>query len=426
MEEDEKTEFKRQLTKECLKTVVAFSNTKGGTLFIGVDDDGSIVGIDNPDSVSLDLIHMLTDAIRPDITMTSYTSHVVIDEKDIIKVDVQEGSSKPYYLREKGLCPEGVYIRKGPSSIPAPESLILRMIKECSESFESSISLEQNLTFNETKEIFKESGVQLEENQMITLGFYKGKLYTNLAYLLSDQCTSGIKIAAYSDHFKTKFLNRTEIKGSILKQSIDALKFIEPYNPLSSVINGLKRVDIRAYPESSLREAIVNAVVHRDYSVNSDTLISIYGDGISISSYGGLKKDLDYVDLFAGMSSTRNPKIMAIFYRLGFVEGYGTGIPRIMGDYNKTMFKPKFELTPNVFKVELPAITEDTTNLAYMTEVNQIVRYAEEHDNFTRSEIEEIISQSRSKTNHILSAMVDKGMLTIVGGGRGTKYKLCK
>lgn len=97
-----------------------------------------------------------------------------------------------------------------------------------------------------------------------------------------------------------------------------------------------------------------------------------------------------------------------------------------MGDYNKTMFKPKFELTPNVFKVELPAITEDTTNLAYMTEVNQIVQYAEEHDNFTRSEIEEIISQSRSKTNHILSAMVDKGILTIVGEGRGTKYKLCK
>lgn len=102
MEEDEKTEFEKQLTKECLKTVVASSNTKGGTLFIGIDDDGSIVGIDDPDSVSLDIIHMLTDAIRPDITMTSYTSHMVIDEKDVIKVDVQEGSSKPYYLREKG------------------------------------------------------------------------------------------------------------------------------------------------------------------------------------------------------------------------------------------------------------------------------------------------------------------------------------
>lgn len=300
------------------------------------------------------------------------------------------------------------------------------MITECSESFESSISLEQNLTFNETTEIFKESGVQLEENQMITLGFFKGKLYTNLAYLLSDQCTSGIKIATYSNHFKTKFLNRTEIKGSLLKQSIGVLKFIEPYNPLSSVINGLKRVDIKAYPESSLREAIINAVVHRDYSVNSDTLISIYGDGIPISSYGGLKKDLEYADLFAGVSSTRNPRLLAIFYRLGFVEGYGTGIPRIMGDYNKTIFKPKFELTPNVFKVELPAITEDTTNLTYMSEINQIMQYADEHNSFTRSEVEKVISQSRSKTNHILSAIVDKGMLTIVGEGRGTKYKLCK
>lgn len=276
MEEGERTEFKRQLTKESMKTVVAFSNTAGGTLYIGIDDNGSAIGVENPDAVSLNIIHYLSDMIRPDVTMTTDISHITLEKKDIIRVDVQEGPSKPYYLREKGLRPEGVYVRKGPSSIQAPESLIIKMIKECSTTFESSISAVQNLTFKTAKSIFEDTGVEFGNIQMSTLGLFEGELYTNLAYLISDQCTAGLKLAAYSDRYRTEFLNRAEVRGSVLSQAQKAMDFLNAYNPLRSRIIGLRRTDYRAYPDSALREALINAIVHRDYSLNSDILVSVY------------------------------------------------------------------------------------------------------------------------------------------------------
>ena len=421
MKEDGKTEFKKQFTKESMKTVVAFSNTTGGTLYYGIDDDGSAVGIADLDATSLDIVHHLSDAIRPDDTAITDISRIVIDDKDIIKIDVQEGPSKPYYLRDKGLRSEGVYIRKGPSSIQAPDSLILSMIKDCSTSFESSISLNQELTFDTAAKIFAEADVEFGDNQMNTLGFYEGDLFTNLAYLISDQCTAGIKLAAYSDRYKTEFLNRSEVRGCILSQAKEAMKFIDVYNPLRSKIAGLRRTDYRAYPDTALREVLINAVVHRDYSLNADILVSIYGDCISVSSYGGLRKGLGVDDIMKGISSPRNPRLAQIFYRLGFIESYGTGIPRMMGSYRDALIKPSIELSTNIFKVNLPAIEPAAVDQA---SVDTIIDLGRSCESFTRMEAEDACGESRSKTGEILSDMVREGLLERMGNGRGVRYRL--
>lgn len=423
MEEDSRTEFKRKLTKESMKTVVAFSNTDGGTLYYGIDDDGSAVGISDPDSTSLDIVHYLSDLIRPDVTAITDIDHIVIDDKDVIKVDVQEGPSKPYYLREKGLRSEGVYIRKGPSSIQASDSLILNMIKDCSATFESSISSKQDLTFDDATEIFAKADVDFGRNQMNSLGLLEGELYTNLAYLLSDQCTAGMKLAAFSDKYKTEFLNRSEIKGCILSQTQKALEFIDVYNPLRSRITGIKRTDYRAYPDAALREALINAVVHRDYSMNADILVSIYGNCISVSSYGGLRKGLGIDDILAGISSPRNPKLAQIFYRLGFIESYGTGIPRMMGSYRDALIKPSIELSTNIFKVNLPSIEPAAIN---QTAVDAIMNLGRSCESFTRSDAEKACGESRSKVGAILSDMVEDGILERQGNGRSVRYSILK
>ncbi len=421
MEEDIRTEFKRQLTNECMKTVVAFSNTVGGTLYIGMDDDGTPFGVNDVDSTSLRLIQLISDTIRPDTRMITDVDHVTIDGKDLVKVEVCEGTSKPYYLREKGLRPEGVYVRMGPSSVQATEAQILKMVRENSVSFESLISFNQDLTFSTAEHVFAEAGVEFGKNQMISLGLISGGSYTNLAYLVSDQCTVGMKLAAYSDRNKTGFLDRAEVRGSILTQVRDAMEFLNRYNPLRSNISGIRRTDWRAYPDYALREALTNAVVHRDYSVNADTLVSVFGDGISVASYGGLTKGLGVDDIIQGMSSPRNPMMASLFYRLGFIESYGTGIPRMMGDYKDALVKPSIQLSTNVFKVELPAISPSVNG---QSDVDAIMDYARSNGSLSRSDAERILGESRSKAGSLLSSMVDEGLLERVGNGKQTRYRL--
>ena len=199
------------------------------------------------------------------------------------------------------------------------------------------------------------------------------------------------------------------------------MSFINTYNPLVSKIEGLRRNDYRAYPVSSLREALINAVVHRDYSISADTLVSIFGDRMSIASYGGLRRGIGVDDLMMGISSPRNPKLASIFYRLGFVEAFGTGIPRIMGDYRDAGVKPSIDLSTNVFKLELP---RRTSKGADQSIIDDVMEYARSRESFTRSEIEDLVDVSKSKITSILSDMQSEGLIEKYGGGRATKYRV--
>ena len=287
--------------------------------------------------------------------------------------------------------------------------------------FESFISAVLDLTFDTAAGIFADAKVEFGKNQMRTLGFFDGELYTNLAYLISDQCTTGIKLAAYSDEYKTEFLNRKEVCRSVLSQAQRSMEFLDAYNPLRSKIIGLRRIDYRAYPEASLRESLVNAIVHRDYSLNSDILVSVYEDNMTISSYGGLRKGLGIEDIMMGISSPRNPRLAHIFYRLGFIESYGTGIPRMMGEYRDALIKPTIETSTNVFKVKLPAMVHAAVD---QQSVDAIMDLGRSRKSFTRPEAEKQTGESRSKTGAILSGMVEEGLLERIGNGKSVRYRV--
>lgn len=311
------------------------------------------------------------------------------------------------------------HIHNGPTSMQTPKSQI--MIGNDSDSFESSISACQDLTFNTAERIFSESDIMFDDEKAI-IGFYKDGLYTNLAYMISDQCTYGIKIAVFSDHQRTEILERTEIVGSVLSQPLDVMRFLRPYNKLRSTISDLIRTDWRTYPESSLRETVINAIVHRDYSLDVDTLISVFPDAISVSSYGGLKAGLETDDIIMGISSPRNQRMASIFQKLGFMNTLGTGIPCIMGDYRNNLLRPSIELSTNVFKIVLPMRKETATD---QTSVDMIMGYARKHGHFTRAEIERVTGDSRSKVGMMLSSMVDEGLIERTGNGRSTSYRIC-
>jgi ATP-dependent DNA helicase RecG len=345
-----------------------------------------------------------------------------IEGKDVVIITMMEGTSKPYYLREKGLKPEGVYVRSGPASIQAQESLILKMVREnSSDTFESALSVKQDLTFRSASRIFREYGSKFGEPQMRSLGFKKGDEYTNLAYLFSDQCEQGIKLAVFDDQSKSRFKDRMEVQGSILEQAEEAYRFIERYNPLRTEFAGLRRIDMRAYPEEAVREALINAVVHRDYSVNGSILVSIFGDSLAVSSVGGLNKGIGYDDILLGISSPRNLKLAAVFYRLSMIESYGTGIPRIMGAYKDNLIQPKIEISTNVFKITLPEKKKGSTD---NTEARTAMRLFDSTETITRSDVESALGVSRSRANMIISELLSDDKIRVRGTGRNTRYSL--
>ena len=146
--ESETIELKSSVVADLCKEVIAFANTRGGTLYIGVEDNGTVIGVDSADRVTLQINNMVRDSIKPDITMFVHYETQVINDKQIIAVTVQEGTDRPYYLGSKGLKPSGVYVRNGTSTDPASDTVIRKMIKETDgDSFETMRSLEQNLSF---------------------------------------------------------------------------------------------------------------------------------------------------------------------------------------------------------------------------------------------------------------------------------------
>ena len=205
--ESDTVELKSQLISDICKEIIAFANSRGGTLYVDVEDSGNVIGLADTDQSTLQLSNMIRDSIKPDVTMFVRYETLCVEGKNIIAVTVQKGTDRPYYLGSKGLKPSGVYVRNGTSTDPATDTAIRRMIKETDgDSFETMRSLEQQLTFKAAEEQFKKRNVPFDAAKMQTLGMVsQDGIYSNVALLLSDQCSHTIKAAAFSGTDKTTF-----------------------------------------------------------------------------------------------------------------------------------------------------------------------------------------------------------------------------
>ena len=356
--ESETVELKEVVVDDIKKEIIAFANCDGGKLYIGVRDDGTVIGLDNADSVSLQISNMVRDAIKPDITMFLHYETIVENGKNVVAVDIQRGTDRPYYLAKKGMRPEGVYVRQGYSSVPATDTAIRRMIKETDgDRFEAMRCLNQDLTFEAAKKEFELRKTDFGPQQMRTLKLIdQDGLYSNLALLLSDQCVHTIKVAVFQGTDQTIFKDRREFTGSLMQQMNEVYDFIDFRNQPRATIEKLYRGDVRDYPEVAVREAMLNLLVHRDYSFSASAFISIYEDRIEFVAIGGLMPGIDLEDVMVGISVCRNQDLANVFYRLHLIEAYGTGMGKIMKAYESMQVKPVIETTKNAFKKILPNI----------------------------------------------------------------------
>ena len=423
-------EYKRVYVQELRKDIVAFANTEGGTLYIGVNDDGSVTGVEDSDDTMLRLAGSLKDGIAPDIMPFVQIRAIEQENKVVIAVEVAIGSARPYYLKDKGLKPTGVYVRRGTSSQPLSEAGIRDMIVESyGKSYETCRSLNQELTFSAFQKEMTVREMECEIVQMRTLNMIgEDGLFTNLALLLSDQCEHTLKVAVFQGTDDVIFRNHQEFSGSLLSQLEAGYAFLDKNIAVKSTIEGLRRKDQRDYPMAAVREALLNAIIHRDYSFNGSTLVNIYDDRIEFVSLGGLVPGLSMEAVLMGVSQSRNAYLANVFYRLKLVESYGTGIKRIKALYKNSQKQAVFESAPGAFKTTLFNLniinkeSEIVTPYQPETEKEIVMKLAASKGLVTRRDVEEALSVGASKAYSILTDMCNAGVLIMQKAGKRTHY----
>lgn len=427
-EESPVLELKEQINADFKKEIIAFANTDGGEIYVGVARDGSITGVENAEAEMEKISNMIRDGIKPDLT--AYTSIERIEEagKALVRVSISRGLKRPYHLTDKGLKPAGVFVRHGVSSVPAADEAIRQMLKESDgTAFDKARSINQELAFVYAEKIFQERQVAFDEAHKRTLGLLDADgYYTNAALLLSDQCGHIIRCAVYEGTGKSKFKTRKEFSGSILKQLDDTFSFLSLNNNLRSTFDGLRRIDYADYPEEALREALLNAVVHRDYDYSGSIIINIYDDRMEFISLGGLVKGLTLEDIKGGVSQPRNIVIANVFYRLELIESYGTGIQRMLECYDGSGFEPEFAPAPASFVVMLPnrnAEKNQADDLDLSRE-EKVLRLLTERGSISRKDVEQLLGCSSFPANQVLKLLLEQGRIVKTGAARGTKYIL--
>ena len=429
-QESETVELKQIVVEDIKKEIIAFVNSSGGILYVGISDDGSVVGVEDPDMAMQQISNMVRDSIKPDATMFIRYEIKEIDGKPVIAAEVQRGTERPYYLAKKGLRPEGVYVRQGTSSVPATSTAIRRMIKETDgDSFEAMRSLEQNLTFQAAAEEFRSRNIEFGPAQMKTLGILNTDgIYTNLALLLSEQCTHTVKAAVFEGKDQSVFRDRQEFTGSLLLQLSEVYEYIDRRNQVRATFQKLRRIDTRDYPEVAIREALLNSLVHRDYSYGASTLVSVYDDRIELTTLGGLPFGVSLNDIMIGLSVCRNPKLANVFYRLQLIEAYGTGMRKIMRAYEGSNRKPTIETTENAFKIVLPNLNAAADPLPFAgtgdEQEQKVLEFVQSHGSITRKEAETVTGIKQTAAGRLLRNMVQKQLLVQTGQGKNTRYTL--
>ena len=426
--ETETLEFKEIATDDIYRGVIAFANTHGGVILIGVGKSGKILPLSDIDDTYTRVTNGIRDAIAPDITVFIKYS---LEKSGIIRIEVGEGSYKPYYLKSKGLKPSGVYVRQGASSVQASPEQIRQMIKNADgDVFEELRSMEQNLTFDSCAGEFRKHGIVFGEEKFSILDIRSHALglYTNLGLLLSDQCSHSIKIAVFSDEWNTVFRDRKEFTGSIFEQAESAFTYLQLCNQNRSVINGIARTDHWDYPIEAVREALVNALIHRDYSFSGSIIINVNEKCMEFISIGGLLPGLLTEDIRNGISQLRNRNLAKIFHRLNFIESYGTGIRRIFSLYDGCPEKPDITVTPNSFKITLPNV-----NVAKMQNVaasavtptpqmRRMLDHLSENPEITDSGLQKAMGIRRTRLYTLVNQMERAGLIKITGRGNDKKY----
>lgn len=411
--ETKNLEYKSEVNKGFLKTVSAFANFGGGRIVFGVDDDGAVVGLDDPKQACLDIENRINDAVvpRPSFLLE------VNDGEGTVELVVEEGLDKPYLSGGKA------YRRSDSATLEVDNVELRRLVLEGeSLSFDALPTHEDGLKLTVLEERLKSVlGIEsLTDDVMVTLGLLDGGKLTNAAALLADEnMFPGIDMARFGAS-QDVILDREAIEGvSVLLQFDGAMAFFGRYC-LYEVIDGATRSMVERVPEKAFREAVANALAHRTWDISAHIRISVYEEGVEVVSPGGLVPGMTEEAYLEGRYSLlRNPVLAESMFRSGLIEKFGTGVRRIRRAYEGTGTVPMFEAGNGFVAVRLPFIDG---NRALTIEEQAVLEAIPANRLVSRSAVSEVTGFEKTKTVRCLKSLVEKGRLRQEGEGRGRKY----
>ncbi len=341
--ETNRIENKEQLNEDFEQEVIAFLNYKeGGIIYVGINKNGQVVGVEDVDLTQLQIKDRIKNNIQPSTLGLFDVTVETIDNKEVIKVIISSGTEKPYYLRKKGRTPEGCYIRVGSSKERMTERMIDDMYaKRIKNTLKEIDSPRQELTFNQLKIYYEEHGLKLNDNYLQNLDLLtsEGK-YNYNAFLLADENNVSIKLVKYVGTNKLELLENLEFGNRCLITATQRiLDRLDVENTTYAKIEYFGRKEQEKIDSKALKEAVINAIVHNDYSYGNSPIIELYSDRIEITSAGGLPQELSQEEFLEGVTAPRNKELIRVFKDVDLIENIGSGVLRILDAYDKSCFK---------------------------------------------------------------------------------------
>lgn len=434
--ETNRIENKEQLNEDFEQEVIAFLNYKeGGIIYVGVRKDGQVVGLKDVDLTQLQIKDRIKNNIQPSTLGLFDVTVETIDNKEVIKVIISSGTEKPYYLRKKGRTPEGCYIRVGSSKERMTERMIddmyARKIKNTLKEIESP---RQGLTFNQLKIYYEEHGLKLNDNflQNLDLLTNEGK-YNYNAFLLADENTVSIKLVRYLGTNKLELLENLEFGNRCLITATQRiLDRLDVENTTYAKIEYFGRKEQEKIDSKALKEAVINAIVHNDYSYGNSPIIELYSDRIEITSAGGLPQELSQEEFLEGVTAPRNKELIRVFKDVDLIENIGSGVLRILDAYDKSCFKfmdhflrVSFKYKENPFEYDQKIDQENNQN-ELNTIQNKILNLIKQNPKITQMEIAKILGVSREKVKYNIAILKVNNILERIGSNKIGEWKILK
>ena len=414
MRENRQLEFKERVNNTFLKTVSAYANYGTGEIRFGVADDGAAVGLEDPTGDSLRIENAINDGISP-------RPEFIISENvrtGVVTLRVLEGSDKPYLYRSKA------YKRSDVSTVEVDDLELRRLVLEGSNlTFDSVRSARQSLSFEALRAALEdEVGIStFGDDTLKTLGLLGMKDgFNNAAALLADENDfPGIDMARFGSNADIILDRETHDRVSVLRQLDAALTMFDRYYSYE-VIEGFMRERRERIPRESFREAIANALAHRTWDVRSHVRVSMFPDRVEVVSPGGLPFGVTVDDYLAGnLSILRNPILGGVLFRLNVIEQFGTGVRRIRRGYADGGAKPRFDVTEGSIGVTLPVL-DARPDLDWDEE--KVFSVFSSGITLSSGQVVAATGFGKDKVLRVLKGLVAKGLVSVQGSGRGTRY----
>lgn len=420
--EDEQTEFKIGLGQldRGIKSLTAMLNRQGfGRVFFGVEDDGTVRGLDIGKTTFMDIRNRIKDLVSPQILAKIEPFK---DENGRLYIRVSAvGTDIPYS------CDGRYYIRNVSADEKASNTLLRKMLSSGESDLITEIESEnQDLTFDALVKILSMNDVHATK----TKNFYKNyKFFTSsgkynlMAFLLSDQNTFSIKVTKFNGMDKSSMSSRTEYGGKCLLVSVsDILAGIKAINHTKVDLSEGKRKEVMLFSFEAFREAWVNACLHNSWSDVVPPSVFVFNDRIEVLSYGGLPYGLSKEDFFEGTSMPVNKALFTIFILSGFAEQSGHGVPIIVNDYGKDAFK----IEDKIIKVTIPFTSVEKVIVDDRLSHNQlrVLQYLSSNPQATLNDVADSLDLSISGVKKIINNLKEQGRIERTGSKRYGRWKI--